>query len=107
MSYRNLGEFVAALNAKFAGNGKDYKHVFMVAPRGRKYQKVVVQSGIPDANGSLGDAQRSVYCFVDESTGAIYKAEGWAKPAKGIRATLATLDIANVDPYGSWLYAGR
>ena len=60
------------------------------ATKGRKYTKIV-------ENGS-------VHCFIDDD-GNIYKPAGWAKPAKGIRANLETLDLNNVDHYGGWLYA--
>lgn len=43
---------------------------------GRKYIRVVKSRGADD---------RSVFCFIDASTGAIYKAAGWKAPAKGIR----------------------
>lgn len=65
---------------------------------GRKYFKVVANYG----------HQRSVHSFVDKVTGDVFKPEGWAKPAKGIRYNLVTgLDdlLAKCDPYGAYLYS--
>ena len=42
---------------------------------GRKYIRVITNSG----------SQRSVYCFVDNTTGDIYKASGWKGVAKRVR----------------------
>lgn len=84
-------EFVDALNAKFKAEGYS---TFEVAEGGRKFTKIVATHG----------GQRSVYCFLD-ADGNVYKAEGWKKPARGIRSTLATLDMSRVDKFGSWLYA--
>jgi hypothetical protein len=85
-----LTEFVAALNTKFT---ESLGYIFSVERPGIKYTRIV----------RGGKAQRSVYCFVD-GDGNILKAAGWKAPAKGVRGTLATVDIAKVDPYGSWLY---
>lgn len=83
-----LQEFIDALNAKFNSIG----YTFLVERPGVKYTRIVRTS-----------TDRSVFCFVD-AAGNIYKAAGWKAPAKGVRSTLATVNIANVDPYGSWLY---
>lgn len=61
------------------------------ATKGRKYTKIVGSDG-------------GVHCFIDDD-GNIYKPAGWAKPAKGIRANLETLDLNKVDHHGGWLYA--
>ena len=82
-----LAEFIAALNAKFAG-----RYAFEIMP-GRKFTRVV----------QVAYGQRSSYAFVD-GEGNVYKSAGWKAPAKGVRANLATLDMARVDEYGSWLY---
>lgn len=34
------------------------------------------------------DSQKCVFCFIDPSNGDIYKAAGWAAPAKGIRGNI-------------------
>lgn len=85
-----LEGFVAALNTKF---GTEQGYQFSVERPGVKYTRIV----------RGGSGQRSVYCFVD-GEGNIYKAAGWKAPAKGVRGTLATVDMSKVDPYGSWLY---
>jgi len=83
-------EFVDALNAKFGPQGYS---TFEVVEGGRKFTKIAAIHG----------GQRSVYCFLD-ADGNVYKAEGWKKPARGIRANLATLDMSRVDWSGGWLY---
>jgi hypothetical protein len=71
---------------------------------GRKYNKVVMHTG---------SGHRSVHSFVDPATGALFKAEGWARPAKGIRfdlsddASWARLCAALIQPQqwaGGYLY---
>lgn len=34
-------------------------------------------------------SQTSVFCFVEKSTGDIYKAETWSRPAKGARGNVS------------------
>jgi len=81
-----FAEFIAALNAKFPDSS-------FAVDAGRKYNRVV----------QMSTGQRSSYAFVDNE-GNVYKSASWKSPAKGVRANLATLDMANVDAYGSWLY---
>lgn len=85
-------EFVAALNEKFNSIG----YTFLIERQGIKYTRIV----------QTAPGHRSVYCFVD-AEGNIYKAAGWKAPAKGVRSTLATVDVATIDPYGAWLYRNR
>jgi hypothetical protein len=87
-----LQQFIDALNQKFNGIG----YTFLVERPGVKYTRIV----------QTAPGHRSVFCFVD-AAGNILKAAGWKAPAKGVRSTLATVDITNVDPYGSWLYANK
>lgn len=50
----------------------------------------------------------SVHSFVDNATGDLFKADGYKRPAKGIRGNLVTgLDdvIARADWSGRYLYA--
>lgn len=95
-----LEAFVAALNSKFnTMEGHVYGYRFSVERPGVKYTRIVRQDNRPESG-------RSVFCFVD-TDGNILKAAGWKTPAKGVRSTLATVDIAKVDPYGSWLYMNR
>jgi len=83
-----IQDFIAGLNAKFAG----HNYTFSLEP-GRKFTRVV----------STSYGSRSAFCFID-AEGNIYKTASWKAPAKGIRATLATLDLSRVDQHGGWLY---
>ena len=64
---------------------------------GTKFYKVVYE----------GQYQNSVHSFVDRKTGDLYKAAGWAAPAKGVRGNIVT-DLKSIaermDPYGGYLY---
>jgi hypothetical protein len=80
-----IDQFIEHLNTLANRAGVSYR---FTAARGKKYTKVV---------GS------GAYCFID-AEGNIYKAESWSRPAKGVRARLATLDLRQVDLYTSWLY---
>lgn len=64
---------------------------------GRKYTKIIIE-----------DNQKSVYCFIETATGNIFKAASWSNPAKGVRATLDTIDESKfpIGHFGStrWLY---
>jgi hypothetical protein len=83
-------QFLAALNQMFP------KYTFTIERDGIKYTRVV--------QASAGNADsRSVYCFLDKD-GNIYKAASWKAPAKGVRSTLATVDLNKVDPFGGWMY---
>lgn len=63
-------------------------------PRGVKYVRVVRKE-------TFG-AGRSVYCFVEKSTGDILKAASWKAPALGVRGNIyADNPIAGVTPYGA------
>jgi hypothetical protein len=63
--------------------------------RGSKYFKVEMTS-----HGS-----RSVYSFIEKSTGNIFKAAGWSAPAKGIRGSVLIVDsYKHSDWSGGWLY---
>ena len=62
---------------------------------GRKYIKIVSES----------ENSSSVYCFVEKSTGLIYKPAGYRAPAKGARGSIyESATFKNSDPHGSWLY---
>jgi hypothetical protein len=91
--------FAEQMTAKaFAYFAKHYPTLepttFSVAP-GVKFDKIVSLSH----GGS-----RSVHCFID-ADGAVYKAAGWAAPAKGIRYTSVEAAIEHADLYGRYLYA--
>ena len=51
----------------------------------------------------VGPAERSVYCFVEKATGAILKADGWKRPAKGARGSIYGADpLSGVGPWGAF-----
>lgn len=65
---------------------------------GKKYYKII-----------RNDTQRSVHCFVNKTTGDVYKAASWKAPAKGVRFALLNVHSCNTcfehcDIYGSYLY---
>lgn len=61
-------------------NYETFREVYTVR-KGKRYAKVVA--------GRPNDAYSgSVFAFIDMSTGDVYKPEGWAKPAKGVRGNV-------------------
>lgn len=82
------------LNKRF---GQSYG-LFKVNP-GKRYDKIVVTPN--------GSSQTFVHAFVECETGHVFKPNGWASPAKGVRFTDATEAGNAADPYGSYLYARR
>jgi hypothetical protein len=82
-------KFIDGLNVKFA----DYA-TFTVNP-GRKFDKIVATT--------KPGGQARVYAFVDVD-GNVYKAAGWAAPAKGVRYSSVTDALVKADRYGSFLY---
>lgn len=93
--------FVDALNERFAG---DYHFDLM---NGTKNIRITRQHIY---NGKFDEWSKSAYCFIRKEDGAILKSDSWKKPAKGVRAWLTEVlanGLEGVDPYTSWLYAGR
>lgn len=84
--------FVELLNAKFE---PQFGETFGVVG-GNKMDKIVVQ----DKDGKA----RSVHAFVEKSTGHVYKAAGWAQPAKGVRYESVLVAAEKADRHGSYLY---
>jgi hypothetical protein len=82
-------EFIDALNQKFYGRN----YSFSLDKPGGKFTRLVISH----------PGSRATYCFLD-AEGNIYRPASWKGPAKGIRSTLATVDMSKVDSYGSWLY---
>ena len=70
-----IDAYVATLNA-IAPEGYSY-----TVERGKTYLKVVM-----NPRGGHGG---SAHSFINPTTGALYKAAGWARPAKGIRFDFA------------------
>jgi hypothetical protein len=86
-------KFAEALNEKFEG-----KEVSTTA--GRKFDRVVI---------AFAGQNRSVHAFVERETGLLFKAAGWAAPAKNARYDLSTDEgfaqtVALADWAGSYLY---
>ena len=64
--------------------------------RGSKYFKVEM---------TTRGTSRSVYCFIEKSTGIILKSAGWRAPAKGPRGSVLIVDsYKHSDWSGGWLY---
>lgn len=85
--------FVELLNAKFeVVHGRNYGVV-----GGNKFDKITVQ------NAESGKAE-SVHAFIEKETGHVYKAAGWAQPAKGVRYTSVLVAAEKADRHGSYLY---
>lgn len=64
---------------------------------GRKYTRIVQNT----------NTQRLVHAFVDNATGEVYKADGWQRPAKGVRfATVedALAAMGSVTVHTGYLY---
>lgn len=70
------------------------KHYAMSGP---KYARIVRES-LPGAA-----TERCVVCFIDLATGSIFKADGWKKPARGIRGNVHAADrgASAMTPYGA------
>lgn len=93
--YTNANEFAAALTAAFAKVPAGVcGHTRFEVEQGRKFARII----------SRDDAQGSAFCFID-AEGNIYKAATYKTPAKGVRATLATLPADFADKLASLGYA--
>lgn len=86
-----LQEFINALNAKFPKEKHVMKEGYMLVP-GRKYTKVVAErDGHPT----------SVYAFIDNTTGDLFKPAGWGAPAKHARGNINNESgLKACGPYG-------
>ena len=65
---------------------------------GKKYLKIV-QRDVTD--GKVSDRSGSVHAFVDKKNADLYKAAGWAAPAKGVRFNLIT-DMQKLEQVANW-----
>ena len=83
---------------------------------GRKYIKVKYFQSNVDTDYETGiktirkDTKGSIHCFVDKTTGDIYKPAGWRAPyTKGNNAVRGNIYDASTfektDLHGGWLYA--
>lgn len=100
---RTMDQFTQALNAfvaKLQAAQDEYrakrmpnlpKETYSADPNGRKYVRIVCQSG----------SSRSVYCFVERSTGHILKSASWKAPAEGERGSIYNADpLMGCGPHG-------
>lgn len=56
---------------------------------GKRYARLVIVTN-----------QRSAYGFIDPTTGDLLKADGWKRPAKGLRGNIRAADpLARCSPY--------
>lgn len=83
-----------AINAHYAKNYKNLDAPTLTVERNPKYWRVVRN----EASGG-----RSVYCFIEAATGDVLKADGWKRPAKGVRGNLfdESNGLARMTPYGT------
>lgn len=65
-------------NKYYAENFKNLTPSIIEISNGGKFFKVIKSD----------QGSRSVYCFIDKQTGDIYKAAGWAAPAKHVRGNI-------------------
>ncbi len=77
--------FVAALIAFIksenlrSGSAEDYYSIIRVATGAKNYKIIKCNAAGEDG---------SVFCFIEKSTGDIYKAASWKAPAKGVRGSI-------------------
>lgn len=72
-----MQEFIQRLAFMYQNEYNGTTATFLLMP-GRKFTKVAINK----YNST------SVYCFVDNATGDILKADGWLKPAKDARGSI-------------------
>lgn len=96
-------EFAQSLTEKF----KDEKYASRLfsVNIGPKYTRVV-QAQAPEDTGHAPGSFRneSVHCFIENSTGHVFKSASWKTPAKGVRYTSTEEALAAADVYGGYLY---
>jgi hypothetical protein len=104
--HARINEWTDALEADFnTRNPNSTTGIrFECGEPGNRYCRIVQCDG----NGTA----RSVHAFYDLRNGDVYKAEGWKKPAKGVRFNLLddasfALMLANLSWSGGYLYAKR
>ena len=100
LSYKEAMEFFLEMvtensNLYYKTNFRSLTPPTYTIKGGRKYDKVTNDN--------------SVYCFVEKSTGNVYKPAGWRAPyTKGnnpVRGNIFNVSsYESADPYGSWLY---
>ena len=77
-----LGSFIAEVQGRsdeyFLDNYPNLKAPLIEMTEGEKYWKLI----------QVGQAQRSVFCFISKASGDIFKPAGWKAPAKHARGNL-------------------
>jgi len=80
-----------------------FDHYEIAIKKGKKYTKILKKEiAIRDGKEiTYGDSMGSLVCFVNEVTGEIFKAAGWAAPAKHARGNINSetngMEAFNVD----------
>ena len=104
-------------NCETTINGlKHYKSVKFEPSGGRKYIKVKYFTTRIETDWETGeekileDKNGSIHCFVERTTGDIYKPAGWKSPyTKGNNCVRGNIynksTFEKTDLYGGWLYA--
>lgn len=84
--------FAEGLNRLGGATAKPWPYAdhFSADAPGPKFTRIVQRGwSSPESQADSPDEptglQRSVHAFVENATGHVYKAEGWKKPAKGVR----------------------
>jgi hypothetical protein len=101
---------------EYVGRFKHMDSVTFEACGGRKYIKVKYFTDRIDTDYETGkktlvhDERGSIHCFVESTTGDIYKPAGWKSPyTKGnncVRGNIFdTSTFEKTDMHGGWLYA--
>jgi hypothetical protein len=90
----NLAAFLAKLQAKidaFDDRPNNQARRVLSVQRGAKYGRIVVTRYDDD----------SAYGFIDLANGDLLKADGWKRPAKGVRGNMFAADpLAGCSQYG-------
>jgi len=68
-------------------NAGIYSYVF-TAEIGPKNIRIVRSEQWKNQDSDAEPTSRTVHCFIDAATGNILKADGWKRPAKGIRGSI-------------------
>ena len=109
---RNFCKKVTFNSHEYYKNTKmSYRPVYKPAG-GRKYIKIkAFETNTVDQNGNKVISKGRIHCFVESSTGDIYKPATCKAPyTKGNNAVRGNIfDVTtfeNTDPHGGWLYEG-
>lgn len=98
-------EFAQALTEKFADQ-QYATRIFSVDNVGPKYTRIAQEQALEDFPSVRTSefTNKSVHCFIENSTGHVFKAASWNRPAKGARFTAMEDALDAADVYGGYLY---